>query len=691
MKRLAKLYLVIILILSFTLSPLLAKPASAQWVVFDPANFTNTTLQTPVKEFGIDSVAWILANMVLERIAASTVNWINNGFKGSPAFITDPDRYFKNLADGIAGQVIYNHPDLKFMCAPFKLQVQMALARTYSAPPRQFQCTLTGVVGNWDNFMNDFSSGGWDGFLEVTQKNENNPVGLYLNLSGELSDSIANATNKKKDELNWGKGFFSKTKCEISKTITDTDEEGNVVESSVCLKETTETPGTVIEDKLNQALGTGQNRLEVADEISEIISALLNQLMSKALGGLRGLSKGSNGEQSYTQQLSQATANQQQLLSVPAENGQCPESYTLDTTSEPHMCYSTSRVQTTISNAQNTINQANNFQNCLIQAAGASGGTTVDANLLAQCSSQFGSGTGTGSGSGTGVVVVSGPVGSITGPTGGQYTDANTTGCGSLSTSYSSGTNWPAGNFCYNATLLQPISSLQFPRYTSNNITTWTCGKTDGRAVTQNTCSATYNNFSSCGSLATVFSSAAAASTAWSSGSFCSSGATVSGTPIAPQGPGYSVSWTCQDGRATSACGASVATFITTSTGGTGSTYFGTGGLGGTGTSGTGTGGTGTGGTGTGGTGNPYTVIGTDGGSHNLGSTAMAGACGLAAGSYTADWNGGFYGDLCGTGAQLNGSAPQFPEPGGSALWFCNGIFNGTPRTFDCTATRAAE
>ena len=317
----------------------------------------NTTLESPVKEFALDTIAWLIVNMVIERIAASTVNWINSGFKGSPAFITNPEAYFKRIADQTAGQIIFNHPDLRFMCSSLRAKVQIALTQNY-IQPYNYQCTLSDAGRNFDNFMNDFNQGGWDNFIEVSQRSQNNPLGLYNQLNNQMNVQIGSSLGQKQEELNWGNGFLSWKSCaqwsEPGTAYTSpartgytgvplddgsgqyTDEYAEIPEKTtegtppVCIKPVVNTPGSVISEQLNSVLHIGNDRLQVADEINEIISALLNQLVGRIVGGigkgLRALSSpgsGSNGE-IYANQLQNATT--QDRVPMPA-NGRCPAGY----------------------------------------------------------------------------------------------------------------------------------------------------------------------------------------------------------------------------------------------------------------------------------------------------------------------------------------------------------------------------
>lgn len=374
----------------------------------NPITATNLT-GLNIKDLGADSIAWFIVNTVLERMAASVVDWINSGFNGKPAFLTNPEAYYKNIADGVAGEIIYNHPNFKWMCSPFKVQVQIALQKSYMQP-YQFQCTLGDIANNWENFMDDFSAGGWDGFLQLTQTSTNNPVGLYLDWQSQLDSTKEQQKQLKQKELDQGRGFLSFESCDeqgvpVKRTVVESGHfelqpdgtnkfvpgKTKEIEEKQCKKSSTKTPGSVIEGQLNNVLGVGQGRLTQADEINEIISALLNQLMNKALGGLSGLVKGKPGngnESNYLNQLENATEKDLNLVTIPTRvtpstNWKCPPDcqcptkypYILEHNTDPeeyvcvlkecpdgytedkinNRCVSTEKIQTSLTNQTNEI------------------------------------------------------------------------------------------------------------------------------------------------------------------------------------------------------------------------------------------------------------------------------------------------------------------------------------------------
>lgn len=231
-----------------------------------------------IKEFALDGIAFDLINIAIEEIAASIIRWINSGFQGSPAFVTDLQALLINIADGVAGDFIYSS-NLDFICSPFELNVRLALELQYTQGRGlgyQPQCRLSEVINNIEGFFaGDFLAGGWDGFIQLNAVPGNNPYGAFLGASHEMEIAIRNAEGRGLRMLDFGQGFLSYERC----LTTATGER----ECSIS------TPGQVIEERLNASLGLSENRLMVADEINEIIGALFAQLARQAIAGVGGL------------------------------------------------------------------------------------------------------------------------------------------------------------------------------------------------------------------------------------------------------------------------------------------------------------------------------------------------------------------------------------------------------------------
>lgn len=271
-------------------------------IVFDPTNLVQNTITATVgklissatdslnwKEIVLDGIAWSMINLTLQQVSKSIVSWINSGFEGSPTFIQDFEGFMTDIADHVAGDLIFGS-ELQFLCSPFQLNIRLALDLQYRRGrdyAYENQCTLTKVVANVDRFMDgDFFAGGWGGWFQMTNRPANNPYGALLMAQERLSLRINSVQTAETNLANWGKGFLTMKECIP----------GGPGESADCYNVT---PGTAIEAQLNSALDLGNQRLIVADEINEIISALFTQLAYQAFsGGLLRLTQ-SSGSGSY--------------------------------------------------------------------------------------------------------------------------------------------------------------------------------------------------------------------------------------------------------------------------------------------------------------------------------------------------------------------------------------------------------
>lgn len=311
-----------------------AKRAEAVWggadiVIEVGPNLVENTLTTVsvtstwFKEYVLDPIAWIVAKTILRSITDSLVDWINSGFEGNPTFV-DPDTFLRDVADQASGAFIQQLGLEGILCSPFRLPILASLNLSYkkSTLPR-FQCTLSAAKENWqrnwDEFMYDFTNGGWDRWLNVTTQQQNNPYGAYLMAYDEMQSRRAIAQEKKKTEVSWGSGFASLQECsgDIDQEKMCDTQCGHLEDSDDCFNSCMEiegwdenlssaekcklsgeqmkntTPGKIIEGRLSKALGMDLESLSVADEISEIIAALINQLMMSLKGGTGKLTGGS--------------------------------------------------------------------------------------------------------------------------------------------------------------------------------------------------------------------------------------------------------------------------------------------------------------------------------------------------------------------------------------------------------------
>ncbi|MBL7045488.1 MAG: hypothetical protein ISR99_00415, partial [Parcubacteria group bacterium] len=254
---------------------------------FDLSTFTVQATETQ-KECLLDGIVVLLREVLISQLVKSVVTWINSGFDGNPAFITDLRGFLTDVVDETIGTYI-DSSQLSFLCSPFQLDIKIAIRINFESVDREPACTLTDVVENIDDFYKRGFGGGWKGFIDANTITGNNPFFAYLDADVRIRGRIDKSLAIELEKLKWGDGFPGFEIC---------DEE--VPGESSCQ---TVTPGSYVNHTLNRyAADSGINQLELADEIDEIIGALAAQLSKQLLtgaGGLLGASRSSGGRNSY--------------------------------------------------------------------------------------------------------------------------------------------------------------------------------------------------------------------------------------------------------------------------------------------------------------------------------------------------------------------------------------------------------
>ena len=134
------------------------------------------------------------SQILIQRITSQTVNWINSGFQGNPAYVTDPNQFFLDTGDRIASEFLSTNPQVNAICSPFRAQVRLALVKNYLSDNENFSCSLSTLKNDYNAFIQDFGKGGWTGWFEVTQNDQNNPYGSYLRAKDSLNLQIGTAS-----------------------------------------------------------------------------------------------------------------------------------------------------------------------------------------------------------------------------------------------------------------------------------------------------------------------------------------------------------------------------------------------------------------------------------------------------------------------------------------------------------------
>ncbi len=253
------------------------------------------------KEYGFDSIAYLAAQTAMSSVVRSTVNWINSGFQGSPAFATDLNRNLRQVADAQAQGFLTQLINENAVRSPFIDQLVVGVGTSYylyssrDAIKERLRYTLGDVSPNPQAFQQgDFSQGGWDAWFSTFQNPANNPYGAQMLASQLLAGQIEAATTQRVTELGWGDGFLSwRGDCISSEPATD---ETSLNDAETCTDYEVKTPGSTIKSAFEKVGFLGIDQLVNADEMNEIVSALFGQLVNKMLGsgGVSSLSRPSS-------------------------------------------------------------------------------------------------------------------------------------------------------------------------------------------------------------------------------------------------------------------------------------------------------------------------------------------------------------------------------------------------------------
>lgn len=332
------------------LVPIAPQRVHAQQVVFDPTNLVENAISAVksswlvLKETSLDTIAWKVGREMIASISKSTIKWINSGFNGSPAYVTDLQRTLLSVSDKVANDFFRELTVNKSIDSPFRNIIAASLRdQYYRATGRNSyfnlnQYTLNQFSQNPAAFLGgDFSQGGLRAWHASTLNCQNNALCARQAAEAELYGRTGQAQGGTLRELDWGRGFRSdRGPCTTnsasagtqnsgtgtvtggttsthggaqtgttgttntgSGTGTGQSQGGAVSLSNVdnCVGQPIINPGANINAALEKITGSELDQLNIADEFNEVIAALMSQMLKTMLGsgGLAGLSKPSSG------------------------------------------------------------------------------------------------------------------------------------------------------------------------------------------------------------------------------------------------------------------------------------------------------------------------------------------------------------------------------------------------------------
>ncbi|MDP3762906.1 MAG: hypothetical protein Q8Q97_02435 [bacterium] len=237
-----------------------------------------------------DAAAYFLAQLLLRALSQSIINWIKTGgINGSPLYVENFSDFFRNELDNAAGIFLEEYLGsqvFSFICSPFRLQVGNLLNTTllHRSFDRRARCTISDIVANVQNFQVDFTAGGWGGWIAMLEPN-NNAAGSYLLATDEATKRQVEAFLASSYEtLTTGGGLLAYKDCSQAPRTPD----GQIDRSKCKIV----SPGRVVADSLSGVITDDRIRLQLADELDEIIATAIDQLLITNItggGGGKGL------------------------------------------------------------------------------------------------------------------------------------------------------------------------------------------------------------------------------------------------------------------------------------------------------------------------------------------------------------------------------------------------------------------
>lgn len=232
-----------------------------------------------------------LKKQILDAIVNQIIEWIQGG--GKPQFVTDTKGFLKNI-EAQAIDDFVGKAGLRFLCSPFNLQLRVNLfpvARFGNDAP--VACTLDKIVGNINNFYNNFHTGGWIAFHQSYQP-QNNFYGAFLISQTIKNAAVHEAVGNALGEVNQGSGFLTTKDCEEDPASTGPDIDHDRSPGDIYLTCKISTPGKLAGDLVSKGIGSDidfiVNSNDLGGYVAAIVDAAINRLVTSGSSGLLGVS-----------------------------------------------------------------------------------------------------------------------------------------------------------------------------------------------------------------------------------------------------------------------------------------------------------------------------------------------------------------------------------------------------------------
>lgn len=247
----------------------------------------------------IQSIGRLIIKTLLQKMTVSTINWINSGFEGSPAFLQNPGKFFGDIAKNevlqfgieIDGISPFSKDWIRNNALSFNNKFQQNARYSLDELIQQTNPDYDAVT-----FGQDFSMGGWDAWSAMTQIPANNPLGFKLMADNEIQKRLtgtaqSNAENIR-DALQQANGFLGDQRCVEPYGITreqdiearnaigaKADEDGYI--PGTCKEWEYVTPGKLISEAATTAINYQNNAYLNVEDLNDAVAAISDALLAQ--------------------------------------------------------------------------------------------------------------------------------------------------------------------------------------------------------------------------------------------------------------------------------------------------------------------------------------------------------------------------------------------------------------------------
>ncbi len=160
----------------------------------------------------LDGAAYTIAKKMLQQLSTSTINWANTGFGGNPLYVQDENSFLKRIKDREVEQYLTT---LQGSNPIFGNALRSTVTQQLTGKSDGLinKTMNTPQAKAYNSFMSDFSQGGWNAWLNTTQRDSNNPIGAVMTAASKLEQKIDEKQAATQAEIQRNNGFLDMKEC----------------------------------------------------------------------------------------------------------------------------------------------------------------------------------------------------------------------------------------------------------------------------------------------------------------------------------------------------------------------------------------------------------------------------------------------------------------------------------------------